>query len=174
MSCDSRYVALLSDADLLAYNELHDALSQASKKYRRHQRMTIFVDGLMRIKRFCHKGDKDDWKRFLVCGLCWVSEHVLAVNNQRLMSLMGRSKSTINDVLTKMHYKSVPINKENENLVTEMIPFLGSHPEELRQWTLRRAKEPWSRVERTAREEHFLGVDHQAIFEFDLPDDFWA
>ena len=128
----------------------------------------------MRIKRFCHKGDKDDWKRFLVAGVCWVNEHILAVNNQRLMSLMGRSKSTINDVLTKMSYKSVPINKENETLLTEKIPFLEDHPEELRQWTLRRTKQAWSRIERTAREEHLLGVDQMFCFEFDLPDDFWV
>ena len=159
-------MSLLSDEDILTYKKLHESFCQTSQRYRRHQRMSIFTDSLLRIKRFCQKGDEDDWKRCLVCGICWVNECVLAVNNQRLMSFMGRSKSTINDVLTKLRFKSIPINRENEHTVTDLIPYLEKHPEELRKWTLRHSKHPW-----TGSVDHSL--DDLFSFDIELPDDFW-
>ena len=136
------FVSLLSDEDILAYKKLRESFCAANQRYRRNQRMQLFTDSLLRIKRFCHKGDADDWKRCLVCGICWVNDNVLALNNQRLNWFMGKSKSTINDVLTKLRFKYIPINRENGHTVTEKIPYLEKHPEELRQWSLRHTRDP--------------------------------
>ena len=133
------YLDLLSELDAEMFSRTFE-LSGKDRKSVRFRRIQAFQDSLLQIKRFCHHGDDNDWKRCLVCGICWLSDQILAVNNQRLMSVLGRSKSTINDMLMKLKYRSEPITNENKDMVTSIIPYLEHHPEELRHWTLRRMR----------------------------------
>jgi hypothetical protein len=43
------------------------------------------------IKTFCQKGDIENSKRYLACGVCWI-ENGIAINTRQLRVLMGKSK----------------------------------------------------------------------------------
>ena len=81
------------------------------------------------------KNNSNDWKRYLVCGICWINDDV-AINTRQLRILLGKSKSTINGAFAKMGYETMPF-RNNEELL-EKIPFLRGNFNEKRQWTVRR------------------------------------
>lgn len=126
----------LSTRNLHDLNELRGKLQARERRYRRLHRTEVFAESLELLREFCERGDADEWKRYLVCGICWSGEFV-GVNNQQLMAVLDRSKSTINDVFLKLGYKNITVNSGNESTLTEKIPYLGDRPEELRQWTIR-------------------------------------
>ena len=129
----------LSTQDLAELNELRGKLQARDRRYRRLHRTEVFAESLDLLREFCERGDADEWKRYLVCGICWCGEFV-GVNNQQLMAVLDRSKSTINDVFLKLGYKNITVNRGNESTLTDKIPYLRDHPEELRQWTIRMGK----------------------------------
>lgn len=131
------FMNLLSEEDKAAYMELQGVLAAPDHRYNRNKRIVTFQDMLAQIKSFCIKGDSNDWKRFLVCGICWLGDDI-AINTRQLRILLGKSKSTINGAFSKMGYETLPF-KNNDNALHEIIPFLKGNFSESRQWTVRRS-----------------------------------
>jgi hypothetical protein len=138
---------LLSDADLAAILDLRQTMT---RRYQRCKRLDHFRESLTVLCSFVDQQRDDDWKRALVTGICPCGA-VLAVNNARLQAFTNRSKSSINDLFSKLRYQQIAINQRNQVLIIERIPFLEAHNDELRQWTSgRRAARLRSRSPRSA------------------------
>lgn len=132
------YFDMLSEDDKRKYNELKSVLAAPDHRYNRNKRIVTFTDMLDQIKKFCEKGDNDDWKRFLVCGICWLNKDI-AINTRQLRVILGKSKSTINGALSKMGYETLPLRRhDTNNALLNRIPFLNGNFTEARQWTVRR------------------------------------
>jgi hypothetical protein len=130
---DLPFLHLLQEGDAAAAAELRRTLSQ---KYHRGNRVEHFSDCLALVASFVDGQSQDVWKRALVCGVCQM-DNGLAVNNARLQIFSGRSKSSINDLLAKMRYRTVAIHHENQAAVIAKIPYLSTDNNEFRQWTYR-------------------------------------
>lgn len=131
------YLDLLSDEDVKVYNCLRKNLSSAECRNNRFRRLEHFVDMLETITNFTNKGNDDDWKRQLVCGVVKLSDGI-AVNNHQLSILLGKCKSSINGTLQRMKYAPFPLNLRCTSELVERIPRLKNNYSELRQWTMRR------------------------------------
>ncbi|OHT11326.1 hypothetical protein TRFO_19314 [Tritrichomonas foetus] len=131
------YLEYLTDQDRLAYENLKQKVGSPDNRYNRNKRLETFIEILNEIRIFCVRNDGDDWKRYLACGICWLGPD-LALNTCQLRNLLSKSKSTVNGVLAKLGYDPVPLNSKNSTLLFMKIPFLKTHFNEMRQWTLRR------------------------------------
>ena len=89
------------------------------------------------IKKFCIRKDPDDWKRELVCGICWM-EGFIGINIRRLKLLISRCKSSINGSLQRAGLSIFMGRSESSNMLSRKFPFLAKDNNELRQWTLRK------------------------------------
>jgi hypothetical protein len=136
------FVNLLSPEDQTKFLMLCQRLGSPENRYNRHQRLQITRDSFESLRSFSVRGDSEDGIRFLVCGLCWLSSDVLAINTKQMKNILCKSKSSINGTLTLMKYFSDVLNPEEVSRLVVKIPFLQTHPSELRQWTLRRQN--WS------------------------------
>lgn len=130
---------LLSDVDKFNYHCLRTSMSAATcTKNQRNKRVENFTETLEAVKRFCVRRDGDDWKRCLVCGVCWLQEGI-AINTRQLKILIFKCKSSINGSLHKMGFVANLGRSEAANALVMAIPFLKDNVNELRQWTVRQA-----------------------------------
>ena len=131
------FFEFLSPDDQKRYHELRNILSSSDNKYKRNQRVKTFQNAIDMIKEFCCRGDGDDWKRYLVCGICWIDMDI-AINTRQLRLLIDKCKSSINGALAKMGYGSEIIRGEGSQSLISKIPFLKGNFVEQRQWTIRK------------------------------------
>ena len=115
-------------------------------RYKHRVSKREFAAKLDVLRKYCKQNDESDWKRCLVCGICWV-DGLIAINNRRLALLAERSKSTLNNTFAKMGLKTIPVNRENRRQLVDQIPYLSDHPDELRQWTYRATLEQFLKME---------------------------
>ena len=127
----------LSSDDKLKYDEMKNILGSPDHRYNRNKRIVTFNEMLDTIKEYCVKEDIDDWKRFLVCGICWMNNEI-AINTRQLRILLGKSKSSINGAFAKMGYETIPSKGNDTEPLIQKIPFLKGNFSEFRQWTVRR------------------------------------
>ena len=133
-----KYWALLSNADRYQYTYLKAALSNSSAKFKsKNKKGETFIDTLEAIKRYCVRGDCDDWRRFLVTGIAWLNNGAIAVNTHQLRILLVKCKSSINGSLHKMGFNYGMERSEAASELIQTIPLLKDNPAELRQWTVR-------------------------------------
>ena len=115
---------LLSDVDKYSYQYLRTTMSAATcTKNQRNKRVENFIETLEEVKKFCIRRDGDDWKRCLVCGVCWLQEGI-AINTRQLKILIFKCKSSINGSLHKMGYAENLGRSEAANAIVMAIPFL--------------------------------------------------
>ena len=123
------YWEILSDHDKVCYTSLRRQIKE-NVNY-------SFEDILQLIRNFAEKKDSGDWKRFIVCGVCW-NGNILAVNTRQLKFLLNKCRSSINTSLQRLGYI---VNKSlSANLwviLSPMIPFINKSISELRQWSIR-------------------------------------
>jgi hypothetical protein len=103
---------------------------------RRGKRLEGFSELLGSIRSFCIRNREDDWKRCLVCGVCWLPSG-LAINNRQLSLLINKCKSSINGSLQKMGYSTLQSRTESTGALCDSIPLLRDNFNELREWTVR-------------------------------------
>lgn len=87
------------------------------------------------IHTFSHRRDNNDWRRFLVCGICWM-DHAIAVNIAQLRHLIKRCRSSINNSLIKMGYVTTLARSNIGRYISQLIPLLEDTAH-LRQWQMR-------------------------------------
>lgn len=127
----------LSPSDKFQYDEMRQRFSSCDNKYNRNRRLETFQENLDEIKKFCLRGNEDDRKRLIACGVCWIKDGI-ATNIRQLKYLLGKSKSTINGSLQKMGYDTIPPKGLDAIPLIEALPYLENNFNELRQWTIRR------------------------------------
>jgi hypothetical protein len=129
---------LLPQSDLIPFTQLHKQLACPDVRYHRRYRIVFFESSFTLINSFCIRNTADDWRRCLVCGVCWLGPDEIAVNARRLQNLLARSKSSINGVLALMHYNALRMEQAQAHRLSQAIPWLETHPTEARQWTIRK------------------------------------
>lgn len=131
-----KYIHLLSEADKIGYQFLRNKLSLSIAKIQRNKRIESFADLIDSIKQYCIRGDANDWRRCLVCGICWLGDSI-AINTHQLKMLIFKCKSSINGSLHKMGYSA----NVNRNIAISMLlyyfPMLQNSINDLRAWTVR-------------------------------------
>ena len=131
-----KYIELLSQADVVRYNSLRQTLSSNLCRYNRGNRLSTFQEMLTAIKTFCIHNDEDDWKRCLVCGICWLPQGI-AVNNRQFSLLIDKCKSSINGSFQRMGYGTIQSRQDSQKLLTSAIPYLNGKYTEVREWSVR-------------------------------------
>lgn len=148
---------LLSPRDLEEYILLrHKFSDEMTKKSRKGERLDSFVAKLKDIRTYIEKGDGDDWKRSLACGIIFL-EKSIAINIYHFRILLGKCKSSINGSLQQLGYVAIPSGRDMGQEILTKIPLFKKDPGELKKWTIR---ENQSGVER---------VKKQSIFFIELP-----
>lgn len=136
-SVNPAFFELLSESDRQGYIDLRNELMSSDTKFKRYKRITSLRDALYAIHKYCSRNSNDDWKRYLVCGVCWMGWDI-AINTRQLRLLINKCKSSINGALAKMGYSTAPIKTEGSSSLIKAIPFLKGNFVELRMWTIRR------------------------------------
>ena len=131
-----KFFNLLSDSDKQKYFLLQRKIRQKTEKRHRGYRFDIFLDCIEKIRNFAQRGDKDDWKRCCVCGLCFLKCGV-AVNSRQLKYLINKCKSSINGALKKMKYETISARGDINPELVDFLPILKGNIPELRQWSVR-------------------------------------
>jgi hypothetical protein len=131
-----KYYEMLTTPDQEQYNDLRSTLSSQMCRNRRGKRLEGFAEMLNSIRVFCIRHDEDDWKRCLVCGVCWLPNGI-AINNRQLSILIDKCKSSINGSLQKMGYSTLQSRNESSGSLSDAIPLLKNNFNELREWTVR-------------------------------------
>ena len=142
---------LLSEYDRIQYSYLRMNLSTPLNKNQRNKRVETFADSLSAIKLFCVRGDQDDWKRCLVCGVAWLGDNV-AINTRQLRLLIFKCKSSINGSLLKMGFNVTVGRTETSHEIVQQFPIIRDNTSEIRQWTIRRRAEPGEQTEQPAED----------------------
>jgi hypothetical protein len=127
---------LLSDKDKTDYMALKKSFCEDSFRRVRGRRIEAFDTMLEAVRQFAEQGNESDWKRFLVCGMCWMDE-AIAVNIRQARKLLDRCKSSINGSLQKMGYLPTAARSEVWQYLFSRIPCLKDNFPEVRQWTVR-------------------------------------
>jgi hypothetical protein len=130
------YWDLLDEEDRAQYNRLRDEFRTATFRNTRFARLEQFDSILGMIRQFAKRGDENDWRRFLVCGVCWLDDWI-AINTRQLRLLVTKCKSSINGSLHKMGYTTHVSQTESWKYLFPRIPALQGHFKELRQWSVR-------------------------------------
>lgn len=131
------YWELISDDDKCAYIYLRKALAAPTCKNRRNRSIETFSEIIDQIKSFVVRNDGDDWKRSLVCGICWLKGSSIAINTRQLRLIVAKCKSSINGSFQLLGYGSVPTGAESSSSLIKYFPFLKDNFAVLRQWTVR-------------------------------------
>ena len=127
---------LLNYIDRQQYFQLRSSLSQLTNKRQRNQKIAKFAEALEIIKKWAIRGDQDDHKRCLTCGVLWFDDGI-AINTQHLKELLVKCKSSINTTLHDSGFDPYPKGNEGNELV-RMFPFFKNNLMETRKWTLRK------------------------------------
>lgn len=134
------YFDILPSADRASYITLRQRISeenQNGKNSNNNNCNSSFEQQLEMIRKFAERKDIHDWKRFLVCGICWKGD-LLGVNTRQLRFLINKCKSAINSSLQRMGYQVCHSNSLKPWAVfSPMIPYINTNMSELRQWTIR-------------------------------------
>lgn len=131
------FIDILSYDDRKSYEKLQSDVGSPEYRYNRNHRFSTLSEILKKIKSYCQTNENDKWKRYLVCGVCWFDVY-MAINTKQLRFLICKSKSTINDALSKMGYTPVSMKGEPSLLLVETIPFLFGNQSEYRKWSIRK------------------------------------
>ena len=131
-----QFFDLLSEQDQSEYFKLRSTLSGPGTRNRRGKRLENFADGLDSIQKYAIRGDGNDWKRCLVCGVCWLNSGI-AINTRQLRLLIDKCKSSINGSLHRMGYSTSTCKGDPTSSLIEHLPNLKGNFAELRQWTVR-------------------------------------
>lgn len=131
-----QYWNLLTEVDKNGYHNLKMAFNAGSIKRNRGHRIETFDGILDAIRRYAEQGNENDWKRFLVCGVCWMDQ-AIAINTRQLRLLISKCKSSINGSLQKLGFSTNTSHSESWKILFSRIPLLKDNFTEIRQWTIR-------------------------------------
>jgi hypothetical protein len=132
-----RYIELLSPDEYERYASMRGQFSSSVSRFQRNRRLALLQDELSAIRTFCVCASDDGWRRYLACGICWLTPTRIAVNCKQLAFTIAKSKSSVNGMLTQLGYALVPLRRSDAHCLQTMIPHLARRPNEMRHWVLR-------------------------------------
>ncbi|KAH0787291.1 potassium/sodium hyperpolarization-activated cyclic nucleotide-gated channel 1 [Histomonas meleagridis] len=127
---------LLSPDDQHVYQQIYKVISAPTNRNKRNKKVDDFKDIIDAIELFENSDEEGKWKRCLVCGICKVSNGI-AINISQFKKLILKCKSSINGSLKSLGYTKLLSKPSLCPELLEIIPYLKSNPNELRQWTVR-------------------------------------
>ena len=98
--------------------------------------MDAFVQRLQRIRSYVERGDGDDWKRGLVCGIIFLTNSI-AIHIQQFRLLLGKCKSSINGSLQQIGFIAHPQGGPIEQELYFKVPIFQREHSEVKKWTVR-------------------------------------
>jgi hypothetical protein len=135
-----KYWDLLSTDDQHQYTALQEMVSAPVRKNRRNRSLQTFGEIIDAIKAFVMRNDSEDWKRALVCGICWLgADGPIGINTRQLRLLVSKCKSSINGSFQLLGFGNVSAGTDCSVSISKIFPVLKDSFTELRQWTLRQA-----------------------------------
>jgi hypothetical protein len=130
------YLLLLTSDDKRGYESLREAIDPLAARMMRALLGEKFQEIIGNIRDYAVRGDSDDWKRCLVCGIAWLDDS-LAISTRQLCKLIGKCKSSINSGLQALGYETVPLSPHHATSLVRVFPFMRDRVDEMRQWTIR-------------------------------------
>ena len=130
---------LMNETDKVSYMNMRHALSSSACKHRRHHSNEINQEIVATIRAFVMRGDQQDWKRALVCGICWLNG-AIAINTRQLRILLAKCKSSINAMFQNIGFATVPTTTDYAGALATFFPLIKDNYAELRKWTIRFSK----------------------------------
>lgn len=127
---------LLCNEDQEHYMVLHEEFQHDLGKSRKGERLDLFVSRVRKIHSFVERGDGNEWKRSLVCGIFFM-QNALAINIQQLRLLMNKCKSSINGALLQLGYSVQPQISTVSSDLASAVPPNYRDVYELKKWTIR-------------------------------------
>lgn len=127
---------LISQSDLDEYVQLRKSFYDEIRKSRKGERHDAFIRRLRTIRDFVQRGDQDDWKRGLVCGILFLSNGI-AIHIQQFRLLLGKCKSSINGSLQQIGFIAHPQGGPIEQELYKMVPIFQREKSEIKKWTVR-------------------------------------
>ena len=152
---EPQYWELLQEQDKATYLQLRREFTAGTVKRVRNHKLETFDGVLDAIRTFAERGDENDWRRFLVCGVCWM-DNAIAINTRQLRLLVSKCKSSINGSLQKIGYTTNMSHTESWKILFPHIPMLKDHFSQLRQWTIRYKGPPPDPEMNTKRKSEFV------------------
>ena len=132
---------LLTRNDLDSYVELRKSFYDEIRKSKKGEKLDAFVQRLVKIKYFVERGDADDWKRGLVCGILFL-ENGIAIHIQQFRLLLGKCKSSINGSLQAIGFVAHPQGGPIEKELYQKVPIFQKEHSEVKKWTVRDCTAP--------------------------------
>lgn len=130
------YWDIISESDKISYIGMRQALSSSACKHRRHHSNEINQEVISTIHAFVMRGDGDDWKRALVCGIVWLNG-AIAINTRQLRLLMSKCKSSINAMFQNIGYSTIQNATDYMGALATFFPIIKDNFAEIRKWTIR-------------------------------------
>jgi hypothetical protein len=127
---------LLSADDQRAYEALQPTLAVLAGKSRRDRNNESFTQILEHLRAFVVRGDADDARRGLVCGVVWL-ENGIAINTHQLRLVSTKCKSSINAAFQSLGYGTIPSGADVAASLVSLFPFMQRQFSLIRQWTIR-------------------------------------
>lgn len=127
---------LLNNADLRSYFDLQYQFQQETAKSPKGKRLDSFNEKLNKIKKFIEKGDGEDWKRSIVCGIFFSDlPNFLAIQIQQFKMLVGKCKSSINGSFQQLGYVAQP--QLEQEFLSKKIPLQFRNVTDFKKWSIR-------------------------------------
>ena len=142
----SSEASVLDPSDAEELQRVKERLASSESKYKWNRQVDSLVEALEALRTFCIRGNDSDWKRCLACGIFWLKSSI-AINIRQMTSIIGKCKSSINGVLLKMGYVTLPLTPSE---VFAQISSGYNVPAvfiKQRQWTIRTTEEPEDDIE---------------------------
>ena len=136
-----QYWEIQTESDRIQYRGLQAKFHEMVGKSRKGERLDLFTDRFAKIKAFVQRGDDNDWRRSLLCGVFFLNG-AMAINIQQLRKLLGKCKSSINGSLQRLGYIVQTQSHEVEKEMLSMIPAPARDISELKKWTIRKYTPP--------------------------------
>ena len=127
---------LITRQDLDDYVQLRNSFYDEIRKSKKGERLDAFIRRLIKIKEFVERGDSDDWKRGLVCGIIFMKNSI-AIHIQQFRLLLGKCKSSINGSLQQIGFVAHPQGGPIEEELFEKVPIFRKEHSEVKKWTVR-------------------------------------
>jgi hypothetical protein len=127
---------LLTRRDLDDYVELRKSFYDEIRKSKKGERLESFIKRLIKIRSFVERGDQDDWKRSLVCGIIFMKNSI-AIHIQQFRLLLGKCKSSINGSLQQIGFIAQPQGGPVNEELLDKIPIFRKENSDVKKWTVR-------------------------------------
>ena len=127
---------LLTRSDLDEYVKLRKSFYDEIRKSKKGERLDAFIQRILKIKNFVERGDGDDWKRGLVCGIIFLPNSI-AIHIQQFRLLLGKCKSSINGSLQAIGFAAHPQGGPIETELLMKVPIFQKEHSEVKKWTVR-------------------------------------